>query len=140
MAEGEGFEPPVPLRARMISNHVQSTTLPSLRKVAGLGSIGHQQRTWQMKAGAIFYPGDACRSGNRSARQPFEDSTWSGAFFNGRLGRQQGQHDFKAACRSVVGGDGALARFHTGLHNGESQADSAGLTIPGGIHAIERIK
>ena len=27
LAEGEGFEPPVPLRARMISSHVHSTGL-----------------------------------------------------------------------------------------------------------------
>jgi hypothetical protein len=31
MAEGEGFEPSVPLRVRLLSKQVHSTTLPPLR-------------------------------------------------------------------------------------------------------------
>ncbi len=31
MAEGEGFEPPLPVRVNMISSHAHSATLPSLR-------------------------------------------------------------------------------------------------------------
>jgi hypothetical protein len=31
MAEREGFEPSVPLRVHVISNHAHSTTLPPLR-------------------------------------------------------------------------------------------------------------
>src|SRR5579859_8174494 len=35
MAEREGFEPSVPLRVHVISNHAHSTTLPPLRMVGG---------------------------------------------------------------------------------------------------------
>ena len=37
MAEGEGFEPPVPLRVRLISSQVPSTTQPPFRDSVLLG-------------------------------------------------------------------------------------------------------
>ncbi len=39
MAEGEGFEPPVPFQAQRFSRPSVSTAHPSLRGVAGLSSI-----------------------------------------------------------------------------------------------------
>ena len=45
MAEGEGFEPPVPLRVRLISSQVPSTTQPPFRDSDSFGPIG--LRIWE---------------------------------------------------------------------------------------------
>ena len=48
MAEGEGFEPPVPLRVRLISSQVPSTTQPPFRDSVSFENLA-ASRTWRTK-------------------------------------------------------------------------------------------
>lgn len=41
MAEGEGFEPPVAFRLRLISSQVPSTTQPPFRSASNARNISH---------------------------------------------------------------------------------------------------
>jgi hypothetical protein len=59
MAEGEGFEPPLPLRANMISSHAHSTGLchPSVQVCKSGNKLGNRPR--KVKAGLrdVFFQG-----------------------------------------------------------------------------------
>lgn len=48
LAEGEGFEPPVPLRVRLISSQVPSTTQPPFRDSVSFENLA-ASRTWRMR-------------------------------------------------------------------------------------------
>ena len=52
MAEREGFEPPVPLPAHLISSQAHSATLPSLHVPK---KVEDEERVWQAK-GKLWKP------------------------------------------------------------------------------------
>ncbi len=57
LAEGEGFEPSVPVKARLISNQVQSTTLPPLRMThaAGRSCEGRESYGFGIRETTLFF-------------------------------------------------------------------------------------
>jgi hypothetical protein len=81
MAEGEGFEPPVPLRVRLISSQVPSTTQPPFRDSVSFENLA-ASRTWRTQlqrlnraapTNALIQPASLPRPQAQSASAPPAD-------------------------------------------------------------------